>query len=231
MNTVPSVPGVYQIVCLTTGKLYVGSSQNMHDRWKAHRSALRGNYHDNPRLQNAWNKYGETSFQFQIIEVTTVESTLDREQFYIDTLNVCDDRCGFNIALYAEASARGRRLSPEAIAKGIETRKGFRHSEETRQMMSERNKGRYFGPKDGSRFVSPWKGKNLPDEWRANQSAGQRGNRHAAKQYIVTSPQGVETAITSLKRFCEEHGLLRECMSKVANGRQEHHQGWRCRHA
>lgn len=231
MTTVPPVPGVYQIVCLATGKRYIGSSQDIKARWKSHRTALRGGYHDNPRLQHAWNKYGEASFQFQIIETTTLDTILTREQHYIDALHVCDDRYGFNIALYAEASARGRVMS-EAQREKIRARAStFRHTEETKRMMSERNTGRYFGPKDGRKAVQPYKGKRLPAEWRANQSAGQRGNRSAAKEYIVTNPDGIEMRIVSLKRFCEEHGLTRESMSKVANGRQMHHQGWKCRHA
>lgn len=40
---------------------------NFGDRWDCHKAQLRGNYHDNPYLQNSWNKYGEESFEFVII--------------------------------------------------------------------------------------------------------------------------------------------------------------------
>ena len=46
---------------------------NFGDRWDCHKAQLRGNYHDNPHLQNSWNKYGEENFKFEILEICNIE--------------------------------------------------------------------------------------------------------------------------------------------------------------
>jgi group I intron endonuclease len=75
---------------------YIGSSINGKYRWQKHRSTLKGQYHENIILQRAWNKYGEDSFEFVIIEQTTESTLLEREQFYIDSI-----KPRYNIAFIA----------------------------------------------------------------------------------------------------------------------------------
>lgn len=79
--------GVYKIKNEINGKVYVGSTNNFTRRWLKHRALLRHNKHQNSHLQAAWNKYGESSFTFSIIEECPIDSLLSREQFYIDTLH------------------------------------------------------------------------------------------------------------------------------------------------
>jgi predicted GIY-YIG superfamily endonuclease len=51
--------GIYQIQSITKPeRIYVGSSVNLIERFKEHKRTLRGEYHDNIRLQNHSNKYG-----------------------------------------------------------------------------------------------------------------------------------------------------------------------------
>lgn len=77
--------GIYKIINETTGKYYVGSSINIHKRWKKHRKMLRGKCHDNNHLQRAWLKYGQESFKFVIAEeVPESMSLTDVEQKYLD---------------------------------------------------------------------------------------------------------------------------------------------------
>jgi len=79
--------GIYQIVCRTTGKRYIGSTSKygFDRRWSAHRRALKAGTH-NPIFQNAWNKYGESDFIFQVIEYLNPSECLKREQIYLDTV-------------------------------------------------------------------------------------------------------------------------------------------------
>jgi group I intron endonuclease len=76
--------GVYQILCIVSGKSYVGSSRQMYTRWSQHRTKLRSLKHASPRLQQAWNKHGEAKFVFSILEECEQDKLLGREQFYID---------------------------------------------------------------------------------------------------------------------------------------------------
>ena len=77
--------GIYLIRNLITHDLYIGSSVKISKRWHAHRLSLRSGTHANPKLQSAWNKYGEYNFDFTIAEVLEdVELLIPREQDWID---------------------------------------------------------------------------------------------------------------------------------------------------
>ena len=67
------ISGIYKIVNKIDGKYYVGSSCDIHRRWKTHIYYLTRNRHINDYLQNAWNKYGNNSFELLIVELSDKE--------------------------------------------------------------------------------------------------------------------------------------------------------------
>lgn len=79
--------GIYRIKNSINNKIYIGSTKNIEARWAKHRALLRHNKHQNAHLQNAWNKYGENAFIFEVIEECKIEDLINREQFFIDNLN------------------------------------------------------------------------------------------------------------------------------------------------
>lgn len=85
--------GIYMIINYVNNHRYVGSSKNLSQRLWEHRANLRHNKHDNPHLQNAWNKYGEISFNYVILEKCNEEERFEREQYYVNVLkpeyNIC----------------------------------------------------------------------------------------------------------------------------------------------
>ena len=82
--------GVYKIINKTNGKCYIGSSININNRWAKHKALLRHNKHENKKLQNAWNKYGEENFQFIVVKECDNEILLEEEQSYLDELGAQD---------------------------------------------------------------------------------------------------------------------------------------------
>ena len=78
--------GIYCIINIINGKKYIGSSKNIRIRLWTHRSELRHNHHDNQHLQNAWNKYSESKFDYYVIEPCSEDILLEREQYYINTI-------------------------------------------------------------------------------------------------------------------------------------------------
>lgn len=96
--------GVYQIKNKTTGKIYIGSSKDIHRRWKEHISELNRNAHYNRHLQNAWNKYGESDFDFTILEKCSEDAQIEVEQLWIDKTHCCDKSIGYNLSLTASRS-------------------------------------------------------------------------------------------------------------------------------
>jgi group I intron endonuclease len=93
--------GVYAIVHVPTNRAYVGSATNLARRFKEHRTSLRASCHHSHYLQNAWNKYGENSFEFKILlSVDTTEEAREIEQalldcFYESTMNCKPSAIGF----------------------------------------------------------------------------------------------------------------------------------------
>jgi group I intron endonuclease len=126
--------GVYRILNLTNGRLYVGSTKHFKKRWKAHRDCLKAGRHHSISLQRAWLKYGPIAFSFEVLEtVKDFAQLLEREQFWMDDLRVADGKVGYNIsptagnclgvvhgaAVRAKISARfkGKPKTPEHRAK------------------------------------------------------------------------------------------------------------------
>lgn len=101
--------GIYMITCIKNGNRYIGSSKNIKKRIYNHLVLLRKKSHHNSHMQNIWNKYGEESFCFSILEEVLEESALiDREQFWIDFLNP-----EINKAIKAQSGFLGKKHTTE----------------------------------------------------------------------------------------------------------------------
>lgn len=132
--------GVYCIINLQTGQRYVGSTKDIAYRWYNHRSYLRGGKHENERLQADFNQYGESAFDFQVLEeVTDVRKLIEREQHYIDIVkpeyNMAPNAGSTKGMTYTQKSKRGgRRHEP---GKTYEEYYGEEKSDEIKSKISE----------------------------------------------------------------------------------------------
>lgn len=63
--------GIYEIICLTNNKVYVGESTNVLSRLGRHSDNLENNRHDCFELQQDFNKYSKTNFVFRVLELKT----------------------------------------------------------------------------------------------------------------------------------------------------------------
>jgi len=77
--------GIYKIKI--SDKEYIGSSCNIGSRLKHHLWSLQHLKHHNRTMQNLFNKYGINNIYFEIIEECSEEVLIEREAFYIETLN------------------------------------------------------------------------------------------------------------------------------------------------
>lgn len=93
--------GIYKIVNKKNNKVYIGQSVNIKQRWALHKSELRNKYHENIYLQNAWNKYGEDSFDFSVIEECDNNKDIlnNRETFWINYYKAFNRENGYNILI------------------------------------------------------------------------------------------------------------------------------------
>lgn len=129
--------GIYMIRNNVTGSIYIGQSVNIYGRWEEHLRALRGDYHFNNHLQSSWNKHKESSFEFSIVEQCTEAALDDKEIYWID---------------YYDSYKNGYNQT-----KGGGGVRGFKHSDETKQKISESTKGEN----------APWYGKQRSDVTKA----------------------------------------------------------------
>lgn len=160
--------GIYQIENQINRKCYVGSAINVQRRWQAHLSALRRGQHGNRHLQRAFDRYGESAFEFSILEhVEDSVQLISREQRYLDILSP-----EYNIAPTAGSSLGIRHtlqsrqnMSLARIGKPHPHR-GWHFSEDTKRKLSEALTG------EGN----PNYGKPLSDQHRRKISEAQKAH-------------------------------------------------------
>jgi group I intron endonuclease len=74
--------GVYKIVNLLNGKVYIGSAKVFKVRFNQHLKSLEKNKHQNKHLQAAFNNDGTDNFLFEVLEV--LEDSIKEYRFQIE---------------------------------------------------------------------------------------------------------------------------------------------------
>lgn len=126
--------GIYEIINSINTKSYIGSSKNLKQRRDIHFSLLRNNKHPNKHLQRACNKYGLEVFKFEILEECEIDSLIEKEQHYLDTLKpqynkriIAESNLGRTYIMKEEHKYKiginKRRLSDEDISNIVKLRK------------------------------------------------------------------------------------------------------------
>lgn len=176
--------GIYRIVNLCDGNFYIGSTVNFKVRWQTHRRDLNNGVHKNMRMQVAWQRYGSTSFSFEVVEdVQDKAILLARENAYIFATKAAVEP-NYNIA------HKARKRSPSTVLV----------SSETRQKMSAAAKRRGMQPRTvemnaklAASQALAWEKRRLTGkdvvskETRAKLSASSTGRRHSSESIIKMS--------------------------------------------
>jgi len=130
---------IYAIRNSVNGKRYIGSTGNFINRKKKHLADLRRGQHHSCVLQSAFDKYGESSFVFERLEIISNSADLlIREQTYLD------DKPEYNVSYIAKEKTRlGMKSTPEhranmsAALKGrVSPNKGKKLTEEHKKKIS-----------------------------------------------------------------------------------------------
>lgn len=97
--------GIYRIKNLINNKVYIGSSVNIKQRFREHKRALLNGVHHSRHLQKSWDKYKESSFEWNILEfITDVSILRKREKELILEYKANDGDFGYNSSLPDENS-------------------------------------------------------------------------------------------------------------------------------
>lgn len=174
------ISGIYAILNIINGKMYVGSGINLKNRWKNHLIELRLNRHHSTYLQSAWNKYSINNFIFTVLEYVEDETKLIiKEQYWIDFYKSYDREFGYNVCQFA-GNNLGRKASPETLGKLSLLRLGRPRLEDTKRKISETMKGRQFSVKTLEKMSEAQKGKKKSDKFKKNMSERLKGNKFAS---------------------------------------------------
>ncbi len=122
MNYNEKASGVYLLTNTVNGKIYIGSSHNVGERWYKHFEYPKSN--SCTKLRRAIEKYGKEAFTAVVLEETTTDrdALLQREQHYLDVM-LPFGNVGYNIRKVAGSNL------------------GVHHSDETKQRWSEMKRG------------------------------------------------------------------------------------------
>lgn len=76
--------GIYSIICSGNNKIYIGKSKSIGNRIGSHLFKLRNGDHPNKMLQQDFDKFGFTSFSFNVVEFVDHDNLTSRESFWIN---------------------------------------------------------------------------------------------------------------------------------------------------
>lgn len=216
--------GVYQIKNIVDGKIYVGSSIDIQRRFKEHRDGLSRGIHPNNHLQNAWNMYGESSFEFSVLEEVFDSDILrSREKYYIDLLDCTNRNVGYNfldnpnIGFGVSASAEVRKKISVACSGEKNGNYGRKPTEEELKRIRENRWGknyvktpRKYGPRktkeelklSRQRMSDLMKDRVVSDETRQKISKARLGTHHSEQTRAKFSEQrkGANNASSKLTK-------------------------------
>jgi group I intron endonuclease len=218
LSILPRTSGVCRICCSATGKIYVGSTVNLRERWYRHRWRLRSGSHCNSHLRQAWNRYGEGRFEITVLELVDAPDLLRAEQEWIDRTRSWDRKIGFN--LYKTAGSPGDRYA--RIWTGFIDPSG---NDVTITNLHEycREEGLDYPSMHrlamGRSKLKSYKG------WTHKNSPRLREYVKVYDGFVNPAGQRVDS-ITNLAAFCRPRGLDPTHMVAVAHGRILSHKGW-----
>lgn len=172
--------GIYSIRNKVNDKKYIGYSKNITDRWYNHKNYLRRGIHHSIKLQNAWNKYGEDNFIFDmLVEVEDINGIEILEKEFIKKYDSYTN--GYNCSEGGEGLPgyklsdetkqklsnlfKGRKISDEQKEQIRKTLTGRKHSDSTKKKISEIKKGNQI-----------WLGKKHKQESKDKMARAKLGN-------------------------------------------------------
>ena len=130
------ISGIYYIKNIINNKCYIGQSIDVYTRMSRHKTDLKGG-RDSAHLQNAYDKYGESNFKFEILLICNVDDLDFWEKYYIKVWNTNNEDFGYNID---GGGSRSRLMSEQTRLKMSKSRMGHIVSEETRLKIKENHK-------------------------------------------------------------------------------------------
>jgi group I intron endonuclease len=166
------------IMTFPNGKKYVGITVNLGKRKSCHKSRAKNGCDYSEYLYNAINKYGWENIEWEVADgYESWDELCELEIEAIATYNTTNKDVGYNLTTGGDGYA------------------GFTHTEEWKEMMSERMSGEN----------SPCWGRKLTDEQKAHLSEINTGEKHP-RYGVPISDMQKELLKAGFKQYCAKYG-------------------------
>jgi group I intron endonuclease len=141
--------GVYKVTS-PSNKMYIGQSKNIDRRIKEYKKM--SNCNGQSKLYLSFLKHGAENHSYEVLEICDLEVINERERYWQEHfdcikegLNCCYVKTNEKKMLVSDEvrkkmslSAKGKKHSPEHVAKRVLSKKGYSHSLETRQKIADK---------------------------------------------------------------------------------------------
>lgn len=218
--------GIYAIIVDNYRYMYIGQSKNIEKRISNHLFLLKKEKHYNVKMQNIYNKYGKSAFEFVIIEKCKHDKLNEREQYYIfeyGTFCLENPSFGLNLTVGGEGRKKTNQ-SEEEKEKRKTSRKNFitANPEFYKEVIGAKIKEKYEDEKLRKRnsdkmkslhknqeYHNHYLGIRQSDEWRKRMSEKHIGNKQNEQSKKKISEK------LSRKVLCE-NGMIFDSAKKAA---------------
>lgn len=204
--------GIYKIINLQNGRIYIGSTYRFKDRARSHKTELEAGRHLNKFLQNDYNKCGSEVFLFEVIEIVINDkkTRIEREQFHIDQWYDNQKNC-YNLVPYAMDSRGGSRNKKQIDPLTDGRCKPF--NEDRRA-------------KHTAKLKEVWQDSELKELSRQN--AYKQWQEQSQNNITVTNKETGEKVIIngSVRQFCLDRGLSYKAFHQLVKGKLKSSGGW-----
>jgi group I intron endonuclease len=136
--------GIYVIKNKANGKVYVGQSTQLNQRYSGHLRRIKKGTHHNEILQKSFYKYGFDNFEFSILEEVLEETLLnEREKYWIDFYGGINNDNVYNLKdpLLNEYSEYVRKKISQSNAGVNNPNYGNKWTDEMKEKVSKLKKG------------------------------------------------------------------------------------------
>ena len=157
-------------------------------------------------MQHAWNAYGESAFEFVVIEECLLSELTAREQYHLDLLRLTTEV--FNTGLAADCPARGRKFGPQSEHSKLarsQALKGRPRSAAHRHNLSLSLTGRSFSEETKEKIRAAKTGRPLTAEHKAKLSQARKGKPHPvneqARQKLIERNKSMKRTDATLEKM------------------------------
>lgn len=204
--------GIYKIVNINNGRIYIGSTYRFKKRAYLHKNDLVKGRHKNTFLQNDFSKCGEDAFLFEVLEVVRGEENdrLIREQFFIDQHYDNQKNC-YNLEKKAGLTRKNNKNKNtyDPTTDGRSKSK----TEEWRKVTSEKNK-EFWNQPEMRKFAS--------------ERAKKKWANHSANIEVVHIETNEKILIEgSIRQFCLNRGISYKAFHLMVKGYTKSSAGWK----